>query len=118
MTKGGRTDMTLDVPLDANTFIVELLSNEAPPDMPNGSLCIFRRYDGPFTDGEIVLTYAGDPTPSASVAYSIRRYREELDDNEGFAFHRSWLESLKVQGRIEDCNRRELIVGRFICVLN
>lgn len=116
-TTEDETDMTPEMPLGENTFIVELVDDEASPDMPSGSLCAFGHYDGPCTDGELVLTFRHAPAASDLVSYSIRRYREDVDDNEGLPFHRSWLESLKVQGRIENCNCQEVIVGRFLCLL-
>ena len=105
-----------DIPIDEKTFIVEVNENIIEPEIPQGSLCVFRSGATNWRDGNLVLVQKQSSPDQSS--YSIMRYRADKKiEKDDLLYCSTQVESLN-SGEQSDCAEcDEYIVGQFICIL-
>ncbi|WP_346316864.1 type ISP restriction/modification enzyme [Chitinophaga sp. YIM B06452] len=71
-------------------FAFEVVGESMNKIIPNGSICLFRRYDGGSRNGKIVLVrYNGLPAEDVEKGYTIKEYRSTKQINEDQWNHES-----------------------------
>jgi len=105
-----------DIPIDENTFIVEVAADTAILELTQGSLCVFRSGATPLRDGDIILVQNRSLPDQPS--YSIQRYQGEEDYKKNTPIDWDALAaSLSTGKQFQDSGCDDYIMGQFICVL-
>ncbi len=64
--------------LDKEMFVAQVVGHSMEPRIPDGSYCVFRRYQGGTRQGKIVLAqYRGPADPETGGSFTVKRYRSE-----------------------------------------
>jgi phage repressor protein C with HTH and peptisase S24 domain len=64
--------------LSKDMFVARVVGRSMEPRIPNGSLCVFKRYRAGSRQGKIVLAqYQGPDDPETGGAYTVKRYVSE-----------------------------------------
>lgn len=106
-----------DIPIDEKTFIVEVTDKFMEPEIPQGSLCVFRSGATNWRDGNLILVQK-QSSPNQS-SYSIKRYQgEETCEKKGILSCSTRGESLNSgDGQSECPGCVKYILGQFVCIL-
>jgi len=77
--------------LHEGMFVAQVVGKSMEPTIPDGSYCIFRRYEGGTRDGKVVLAqYRDIADPETGGSYTVKRYRStKVEDGEGSWAHQS-----------------------------
>ncbi len=68
--------------LDKEMFVAQIVGRSMEPRIPDGSYCVFRRYQGGTRQGKIVLAqYRGPSDPETGGSFTVKRYRSEKAEN-------------------------------------
>ena len=68
--------------LDKEMFVAQVVGRSMEPRIPDGSYCIFRRYQGGTRQGKIVLAqYRGPADPETGGSFTVKRYESEKIQN-------------------------------------
>ena len=108
-----------DLRLAPEMFVARIAGQSMEPDIPDGSLCVFRHNVIGSRDGRLVLVE--DRQGSGNNRYSVKRYRSEKQQNEaGWAHRRIRLESLNPDfpsWNLEPEEDRYAVIAEFVRVL-
>jgi len=68
--------------LDKEMFVAQVVGHSMEPRIPDGSYCIFRRYQGGTREGKIVLVqYRGPADPDTGGSFAVKRYKSKKAKN-------------------------------------
>jgi DUF2075 family protein/predicted GIY-YIG superfamily endonuclease len=79
-----------DIKYSKNLFAARVLGESMNRIIPNGSICLFRKYEGGSRNGQIVLVEHTDlQDPNTSGAYTVKEYRSQKNQKGGEWKHAS-----------------------------
>lgn len=117
-------DEWIEVPpgiaVDANMFVGRIVGRSMEPDIPDGSLCIFRWKVGGSRVGRRVLAVDNHLTGDQAFAVKIYRSEKRATGEDSWEHERIWLESINPEFPPWDLERnpdRYAILAEFVRVL-